>query len=115
MNDIDLVPKESLVGDHAANGEAENAGKEVKRQVRVLHAVLVERLGLHVPPDHPILTWLPRHAAEVISRYRVGEDGKTAEQIRTGRKWAKLALEFGERVHGRPAVAVETGRDLCRN
>ena len=36
MADVEKIPKESLVVDHIANGEAQNAVKEVKRQVRVL-------------------------------------------------------------------------------
>ena len=107
MPDVDVVPKESPVGDHSANGEAENAVREVKRQIRVLHAVLEAKLGMHIPAAHPILTWLPRHAAEVMSRYRLGDDGKTAEQRRTGKRWMKTPIQFGERIHARPAVAVE--------
>ena len=53
---VHMIPKESLVGDHAANGEAENAVMEVKRQVRVLKSNLQEKLQKHVLADHPILT-----------------------------------------------------------
>ena len=36
MPDVEMIHKESHVGDHAGNGEAENAVKEVKRPIRVL-------------------------------------------------------------------------------
>ncbi|CAK0886283.1 unnamed protein product [Prorocentrum cordatum] len=75
--------------------------------VRVLKATLEERIGKNLPVDHPLWTWLPRHAAACLSRYRIGSDGRTAEQRRTGRAWAKAAVEFGERIHARPAVAQE--------
>ena len=40
---VEFVPlKESPVGDHQANGLAENACREVKRQVRVLRSALEE-------------------------------------------------------------------------
>ena len=107
MPGVEMVMQESPVGDHQANGEAENAVKEVKRMVRVLRATLEERIGKKLPVDHPLWTWLPRHAAACLSRYRIGPDGRTTEQRRTGRAWAKAAVEFGERIHARPAVAQE--------
>ena len=42
---IDWISEESPVGDHQANGLAENACKEVKRQVRVLRSALEEKLS----------------------------------------------------------------------
>ncbi|CAK0892634.1 unnamed protein product [Prorocentrum cordatum] len=107
MPGVEMVMQESPDGDHPANGEAENAVKEVKRLVRVHKATLEERIGKKLPVDHPLWTWLPRHAAACLSRYRIGPDGRTAEQRRTGRAWAKAAVEFGERIHARPAVPRE--------
>jgi len=86
MPGVEVILQESPVGDHAANGEAENAVKEIKRQIRVLKSVMDEKMGTAVRADHPILSWLPRHCAECLSRYRIGQDGKTAEQRRTGRR-----------------------------
>ena len=36
MPDMEMIPKESHMRDHAANGQAENAINEIKRQVRVV-------------------------------------------------------------------------------
>ena len=66
-----------------------------------------EKLQQHVAADHPNLTWLRRHGANCPTRYRIGEDGKTAEQVRTGKRWLQPALEFEERSHLRPALAQE--------
>lgn len=104
---IEMVPQESPVGDHQANGEAESAVREVKRSARALKEALEERLQRRLPLTHDIWTWLPRHAADCLSRYRVGDDGRTAEQRRTGRRWNKALIEFGERVHARLAVSDE--------
>eukprot|EP00959_Pyramimonas_sp_CCMP1952_P264613 5532666-Pyramimonas_sp.AAC.1 len=75
MQAVETVMQESPVGDHAANGEAENAVKEVKRIVRAQKETFEERIGARLPLHHPIWTWLPRHAAACLSRYRIGEDG----------------------------------------
>ena len=53
--------------------------------------------------DDVALAWLPRHQADQINRYKVGDDGKTPEQRRPGKRWRKPALEFGERVMIREA------------
>ena len=44
-------------------------------------------------------------ASDVISFFRIGRDGLTAEMRRSGRAWKKLVPEFGESVCCRPAVA----------
>ena len=44
----------------------------------------------------PLHAWVPRHAGNSINRYRVGNDGRTPEQRRCGRKWRRPAFEFGE-------------------
>ena len=93
---VECIPKTSPEGDSAANGLAEGAVREVKAQVRVLRSQLEQRLGERLPEDEPVLAWLPRHAANVLSRFRVLEDGRTAEQRRTGRRWRRPTLEFGE-------------------
>ena len=101
---MEVILRESPVGDHQANGDAECAVGEVKRQVRVLRYALEEHMG-PTKDGHPILRWLPTAAADAISRYRIGRDGLTAEQRRTGRPWKKLIAEFGESVHYREAQA----------
>ena len=107
MADVEMVPKESPVGDHAANGEAENAVKEVKRQIRAVLSLLEEKLQKNLEPNHPLLAWAPRHAADLLSRYRVGHDGQTAESRRTGKHWRKPLLTFGEKIHFRVVKATE--------
>ena len=101
------------VGDHQANGDAECAVRVVKRQVRVLPHALEEHMG-PIRDGHPILRWLPTAAADAISRCRIGRDGLTAGQRRTGRPWKKLIAEFGERVitlSGSSSVRLLVGRN----
>ena len=104
MREVEIVLRESPAGEHQANGVAECAVREVKRQVRTLRYALEECLG-PVPEEHPMLRWLPMAASDAISFYRIGKDGLTAEVRRTGRPWKKLVAEFGEHVYYRPAAA----------
>ena len=76
--DVEMIPKESLVGDHTANVEAEIAVKEINRQVRVLKSSLEQTLKQHLLANHPLLTWLPRYGANCLTRSyrRRRQDGR---------------------------------------
>ena len=95
---IEAVPKESPAGDHQANGEAENAVKEVKRRIRAIRGTLETKRKEKIKEDHPILTWMPQHAAAQINRFKVLSDGRTSEQRRTGQTWRKQVPLFGDQI-----------------
>ena len=96
---VENVPQEFSVGDHRSNGLAENAAHEVKRQVRVLRSSLEEMIGKVLREDDPVLAWLPRHAADLMRRYRKGPDGRTPEHRRCGKNWRKPAIAIGEKLY----------------
>ena len=84
--DVEFVLNESPTGDHRANGEIEVMIRELKRQVRVLKSDTEERQKRMLGDDHPMLAWLPRHAAFLMTRFRVGEDGNLAIERSTGKR-----------------------------
>ena len=98
---IEVIPKTSPEGDHAANGLAEVGVREVKAQSRVIRSQLEARLQKRLTEHEPILSWIPRHAANVICRFRVLDDGRTPDQRRCGRRWRRPVVEFGEGVQFR--------------
>ena len=63
--------------------------------------MLERKFGRAVPDNH--LSWVPRYAAEQANRFRVGADGKTPEERRTGKKWVKPLPVFGEKIMIKPA------------
>eukprot|EP00971_Amphidinium_carterae_P219179 4350664-Amphidinium_carterae.1 len=42
-------------------------------------------MGGRIAENHAILSWLPMAAADAVSHFRLGSDGRTAEQRRSGR------------------------------
>ena len=48
--------------------------------------------------NHPLVAWIARHQAQLLTRFRIYDDGKTAVERLTGRRWGRSALMFGERV-----------------
>ena len=104
---VEMVPKESPEGDHAANGAAENCVKEIKGQSRSIKTSTEDRYGRKLDSRDCLLAWLSRYAANMITRYRMYSDGRTAVQRLTGRKWGRPQLLFGEQIMVRKAQGKE--------
>ncbi|CAK9017766.1 Retrovirus-related Pol polyprotein from transposon TNT 1-94 [Durusdinium trenchii] len=75
-----------------------------------MKSALEEKLGKSIPDRHAIWTWLARHACFLISRYRVGPDGRTPYERLKGKRWRRPLVVFGERVHFRPLQSYVSGR-----
>ena len=65
-----------------------------------LKSDLAHELKVEINRRHPILAGLSTHAADVISRPRVGNDRRrTAEKRRTGQTWRKPSFQFGKLIY----------------
>ena len=71
---LSLGLRGSPAGEHATNGVAESAMREVKRPTRTLKFVLEAHVG-KIVESHAILKWIPTLAADAISFFRIGRDG----------------------------------------
>ena len=95
---VEVIPQGPLEGDHMANGRFEMAVREVKRHCRTLRMFAEQNTSVRIADDSPLLSWLPRFAAQVMNKMRIGKDGKTSEMRRTGRRWRKPMAQVGEKV-----------------
>ena len=102
LRDVEVHLTEVPVEDHQANGFIEVGVRELKRQVRAILSDLQDRLGFEIDPTHPCLVWLARHAAFLLTRFRVGTDGKTAYERTYGRSWRTPLVRYGEHILYRP-------------
>ena len=85
-------------GSSSSNGIAEKAVQEVQGQVRTMKSALASRVG-YVPSDtSPVMAWMTEAAGQLITRYQVGHDGKTAYERSHGRRAGRPMAEFGEKV-----------------
>ena len=94
----EVAIEESPVGEHQSNGEVENAVQRVEGQVRTIKDSLEARYKGKLSANHPIVPWLWGYAASVITRYAIGEDGRTAFERVRGKKFKTMLAEFGESV-----------------
>ena len=97
LTGVELVMMTSPEGDHQEVGV-----REIKAQTRILRSQLEQRLGSRIDEKDPLMSWIPRHAANCVSRYRIMDDGRTPDQRRCGKTWKRPVVEFGESVHIRP-------------
>jgi hypothetical protein len=95
------ILENSPVGDSRSNGAAERAVQSISEQVRVVRRGLEQRLGLRLSAKHPVTAWLVEHCADLISKYQVGDDGKTAYERWKGNYFTLEEIEFGEKIHYR--------------
>ena len=99
---VELVLMTSPEGDHQANGLAEVGVCEIMAQTRILRSPLEQRLVRRIDEKDPLMSWIPRHAANCVARYRIMDDGRTLDQRRCGKTWKRPVVELGESVHFRP-------------
>ena len=102
LTGVELVLMTSPEGDHQANGLAEVGVREIKAQTRILRSQLVQRLGSRIDEKDSLMSWMPRHAANCVSRYRIMDDGRTLDQRQCGKTGKRPGVEFGESPHFRP-------------
>ena len=80
---VAVKAEESTLYDSRSNGLAESVAKDVKDAVLTNLACLVRRCGLEFPGGHPVLPW---------------PDGKTAYELRKGRKFARALPHFAKKI-----------------
>ena len=88
------ILENSPVSDSRANGAAERAVQAVGEQVYVLRHALELRVGRRLPGHHPVTAWLIEHAADMLSKFLVGDDERTAYERAKGKRYDKPAVEF---------------------
>ena len=88
----------SVPYDPQSNGSAETGVRLEKGQMRTLKSGLERRLQRKIPPSHPIMSWLVRHAADLLTYRLKGSDGLTPYRRIRGRVFSQRLAEFGEYV-----------------
>ena len=72
--------------------------KDAKDAVRTNLACLVRRFGQEFPGGHLVLPWLVKYSVAMVNRCRRSPDGKTACELRKGRKFARALPHFAEKI-----------------
>ena len=97
------IPRNPPAYNPQSNGTAEKAVQDVAGQLRRLTLALEARLHQRVSAKLPVMAWLVRHAAFVLTHFQVGHDGLIPWRRMTGKHWNGPIAEFGEQVMGKLA------------
>ena len=100
--DCEVIPEVTPEGDPASNGNAECGVGLLKSHTRTIKYALEEQIGMQVPSDHNLLTWMVHFASESYNRFHVGSDGRTPKERVIGRKGGAPIARFGESVWYKP-------------
>ena len=76
----------------------ERAVQSVECQARTMLLALQKRLEVKAPVTHKIVTWLVEHAADMLNKFAVGPDGRTALERIKGKKYRGEVVEFGRKI-----------------
>ena len=71
------IPVSSPVGESECNGRVEDTVRRVQENMRTLRQQIESSIKCNIPDEAPIMSWLVRWAAELLSTYVVGSDGRT--------------------------------------
>ena len=102
----EVIPTNSPVGESECNGRVENTIRRIQEKVRVLRHQIEQGIRDTILDDAPIMAWMVRWSAELLSKYSPGDDGKTPfERIRNETCVTPL-VPFGETVMYLPLKTV---------
>ena len=93
-----ITPEQPPTSESASNGRVEEAGRTIRDMVRVLKLQLESKLKRAIAVQEPIMQWMVRWAAMLLSRFRVGGDGQTAFQRQTGKRCITDVVPYAETV-----------------
>ena len=97
LREPETIPEETPVGEPNAN-LAEGMVRRVREQARTIISQMESGARGKIEKDADIMQWAISWAAELITNYQVGEDGKTAFERIKCRKCRSPLAQFGERV-----------------
>ena len=103
----EIVPINNPVGESACNGRVENTVRRIQEKMGVLKHELEKGIGHTIPEQSIVVAWMAKWAAELISKYSPGDDGRTPyERIRREECQVPL-VPFGKMVKYLPMRTVK--------
>ena len=90
-------------------GSVGQAQRQLYAQIRALRLQMEDDYQTAITSDHLIVPWLVLHAAWLLNRYVVHDDGKTSYERRWNTRYNCGLCKFGECVHYKLQVAARQG------
>ena len=94
----ETVPIESPVRASKSNGKMEGAIGRWQAQLRTVKHFAESKLGRRIEVGGPLFSWLIPYVTEIMNKFKVGPDGRTAYERITGHKCRHIGIGFAENV-----------------
>ena len=98
LRDATTIPVNSPVGESECNGRVENTIRRVQDKARTLKSHMEAETGLEVYELPDLMSWIVRWSGELITRYHVGKDKRTAYERIRGKPCNRPMCQIGESV-----------------
>ena len=92
----ETVPIESPVRASKSNGKMENAIKIWQGQLRTIKHYVESRMGKRIEAGGTLFSWLIPFCADILNKFRVGSDGRTAYERITSHACKVAQIGFAE-------------------
>ena len=100
---------ESPVRESKSNGQVERAIRTWRDQYRTMRHYFEYRMKMKLDECGALSSWLTTWASEVLNKYKVQENGRTAYEMMTQHKCKHLIVGFGERVDFQHTATSKSG------
>ena len=78
--------KSSPKGESQSNGIAERAVQDLEEGIRTHKLDLEAKLKTPVRISHPCISWMVENVADIINKFKIGHDGRTAYERLKGKR-----------------------------
>ena len=92
--DVEWAPRY----DSGANGLAERGVQAAEGMTRTLKLELEDKIGGRIPADHPVISWMVRHAADLVTKLEIEQTGETSFETLRGRPYSVDMVGFWQKV-----------------
>ena len=92
-----MIPTNSPIGESESNGRAENSIRRVQEKVWTIRHHVEQKAKMKIKDDAPLMAWLVRWSAELLSKYSRGDDGKSPYERIRGEPSKVPLVPFGEK------------------
>ena len=100
---------ESPIRESKSNGQVERAVRTWRDQYRTMRHYFEYRMKVKLEKCGALSSWLTTWASEVLNKYKVHENGRTAYGMMTQHKCKHLIVGFGERVDFQHTATSKSG------
>ena len=100
------------MGESESNGRVENAIRRAQEKIRAVRHHVEANMKCQIFEETLIMAWMARWSAELISKYVVGENGKTSYERFRGEDCVTPLVPFGETVMYLPLKSVHRNKGM---